>query len=570
MNKNIKKILSVRALVLSVLLVCGGAVRTAMAQEVNITPLPQNLAMDNEGKRFELPRKFTVAMYGVSDPKVWADMDRFVRKLSSATGKKGALERKEKGHFRLVQDKTLSAEGYVLAVREKEVEVRFATSAGCYYALQSFMKMLPPNVILGKEGEKKADYSVPCLTIQDEPRFAYRGFMLDVSRHFFTVEEVKQVLDIMSVYKMNRFHWHLTDDQGWRIEIKKYPKLTEVGSVSKDMLMNNETQTKYWNGKPYGPYFYTQDDVREIVQYAAERHIEVIPEVDMPGHMMAAMAAYPEFSCQPERTYEVWTQNLGLSVDILNVGNPKAVQFARDVVEELCQLFPGPDIHVGGDECPIMRWEKDPDCDQLRKKLGLESFRGLQNWFIGELAQVAAVHGKGLFAWNESVTSQGADMQPLKDNNVKIMCWVGAQPAARKATSHGLDVVITPIGPYYINRKQWNSPDEPFAAGPGNDSLSVTYNYVPVPQDVAPDLTHRYIGVQATFWTEFVSTAGYLQYLMLPRLMAVAEAGWTQQEKKNFPDFVRRFNADIPLLELGGYNYGKHYRYKTDQPQPAQ
>lgn len=432
------------------------------------------------------------------------------------------------------------------------------------------MKMLPPNVILGKEGEKKADYSVPCLTIQDEPRFAYRGFMLDVSRHFFTVEEVKQVLDIMSVYKMNRFHWHLTDDQGWRIEIKKYPKLTEVGSVSKDMLMNNETQTKYWNGKPYGPYFYTQDDVREIVQYAAERHIEVIPEVDMPGHMMAAMAAYPEFSCQPERTYEVWTQNLGLSVDILNVGNPKAVQFARDVVEELCQLFPGPDIHVGGDECPIMRWEKNPECDQLRKKLGLESFRGLQNWFIGELAQVAAVHGKGLFAWNESVTAQGADMQPLKDNNVKIMCWVGAQPAARKASSHGLDVVITPIGPYYINRKQWNSPDEPFAAGPGNDSLSVTYNYVPVPQDVAPDLTHRYIGVQATFWTEFVSTAGYLQYLMLPRLMAVAEAGWTQQEKKNFPDFVRRFNADIPLLELGGYNYGKHYRYKTDQPQPAQ
>ena len=562
MIQNNKHILSLKMLCLSLLIIFGGKAVNAFAQEINITPLPMSVTMDSEGRQFELPRKFTVAMYGVSDPKVWADVDRFIRKLSFATGKKGTMERKEQGHFRMVQDKTLPEEGYVLTVGEKDVEVRFSSSAGCYYALQSFMKMLPPNVILGKEGEKKADYLVPCITIQDQPRFGYRGFMLDVSRHFFTPDEIKRVLDIMSIYKMNRFHWHLTDDQGWRIEIKKYPRLTEVGSVSKDMLMNDEKQTKYWHGKPYGPYFYTQEDVRQIVQYAAERHIEIIPEVDMPGHMMAAMAAYPEFSCHPERTYEVWTQNLGLSVDILNVGNPNAVQFARDVVEELCQLFPGPEIHIGGDECPIMQWEKNPECDQLRKKLGLNSYRALQSWFIGEMAQVAALHGKGLFAWNESVTAQGADMAPLKDNNVKVMCWVGAQPAARKATSQGLDVVITPIGPYYINRKQWSSPDEPYAAGPGNDSLSVTYNYIPVPQDISPDLSHHYIGVQATFWTEFVSTAHYMEYLMLPRLMAVAESGWTQEAQKNFPDFVRRFNADIPLLNLGGYNYGKHYQYK--------
>ena len=538
---------------------CCNLVVSVFAQELNITPLPKNVEINQEGKSFVLPRKFTVAMYGVPDPRVWADVDNFVRKLSFSTGKKGTLERKDKGHFRLYMDQNLPEEGYVLTVNEKDVEIRFSTSAGCYYALQSFMKMLPPNVILGLEGEKKAEYSVPCVTIQDEPRFSYRGFMLDVSRHFFTVEEIKKVLDIMSIYKMNRFHWHLTDDQGWRIEIKKYPKLTEIGSVSKDMLMNDETRTKYWNGKPYGPYFYTQEEVKDVIAYATDRHIEIIPEVDMPGHMMAAIAAYPEFSCHPERTYEVWTQNLGLSVDILNVGNPKAVQFARDVVTELCQLFPGPDIHIGGDECPIMQWEENEECSRLRKQLGLNSYRALQSWFIGEIAQVAAANGKGLYAWNEAVTAEGADLKPLKDNNVKIMCWVGAQPAARKATSQGMDVVITPIGPYYINRKQWNSPDEPHAAGPGNDSLSVTYNYVPVPMDIEQDISSRYKGVQATFWTEFVSTASYMQYLMLPRLMAVAESGWTYKEKKNFADFVRRFNADKRLLDLGGYNYGKHY-----------
>lgn len=535
-----------------------------MAQELNITPLPRSVEFPAEGEDFVLPKKFKVAMYGISDPRVWADMDRFARQLSAATGKKGELEREQKGDIRLVQDKTLPAEGYVLAVNKDGVEVRFSTATGCYYALQTFKKMLPPNVMWGVEGERKAEYRVPAVIIRDEPRFAYRGFMLDVSRHFFPVEQIKRVLDIMAVYKMNRFHWHLTDDQGWRIEIKKYPRLTEVGSVSKDMLMNDETRTKYWNGQPYGPYFYTQEDVRQIVEYATERHIEVIPEVDMPGHMMAAMAAYPEFSCHPERQHEVWTQNLGLSVDILNVGNPKAVQFARDVVDELCQLFPGPDIHIGGDECPIIQWEENEECTRLGKTLGLTSYRALQSWFIGEMALVAAKHGKGLFAWNESVTAKGSDMKPLQDNNVKVMCWVGAQQAARKASSQGLDVVITPIGPYYINRKQWNSPEEPFAAGPGNDSLSVTYNYLPIPADIDPELHPHYTGVQATFWTEFVSTGSYLEYLMLPRLMAVAEAGWTLQEQKNFPDFVRRFNADKLLLDLGGYNYGKHYLYKQE------
>lgn len=554
---------TIKRLVLT--LVAATTLAASQAQEINVTPLPKQVEASNPSARFKLPGKYTisVATGTTLDSRTQEDVACFMEQMKLSTGRKGKLKQGDKGHILLACDASLAEEGYVLKVEPKQVQLRFATSAGCFYGLQTLRKMMPAHVILGLEGDKKADYSLPCLTITDEPRFGYRGFMLDVSRHFFPVEDIKHVLDIMAVYKMNRFHWHLSDDQGWRIEIKKYPRLTEVGSVSEDMLMNDEKQTKYWYGKPYGPFFYTQEDVKEIVDYAAARHIEVIPEVDMPGHFMAALAAYPELSCHPEQTYTVWKQNPGLSVDILDVSNPKAVQFARDVVDELCQMFPGPDIHIGGDECPIMQWENSEACKQMKERLGLSSFRGLQSWFIGEMAKVAASHGKGLFAWNESITSEGSDLAPLQREGVKIMCWVGAQPAARKTTSHGLQAIITPIGPYYINRKQWNGPDEPFGAGPGNDSLSVTYKYEPVPQEgITPAMASLYKGVQATFWTEFVCDRSYLEYLMLPRLIAVAEAGWTPQEKKNFPDFVRRFNADSELLDLGGYNYGKHYIYK--------
>lgn len=546
-------------------LVASASVATAAAQDINITPLPKQVEAAGTDARFKFPGKYIISTVAGTclDERTQQDVERFMEEMRRSTGCKGQLKESKKAHLLLACDASLAGEGYVLKVEPKRVELRFATSAGCFYGLQTLRKMLPAHVILGKEADSKMDYSLPCLTINDEPRFGYRGFMLDVSRHFFPVEDIKHVLDIMAVYKMNRFHWHLTDDQGWRIEIKKYPRLTEVGSRSDDMLMNDAQQTKYWYGKPYGPYFYTQEDVKEIVDYAAARHIEVIPEVDMPGHMMAALAAYPELAGREGQTYSVWKQNPGLSVDILDVSSPKAVQFARDVVEELCQMFPGPDIHIGGDECPIMQWEGSESCREMKERLGLSSFRGLQSWFVGEMAKVAASHGKGLFAWNESITSEGSDMTPLQKAGVKIMCWVGAQPAARKATSHGLQAIITPIGPYYINRKQWDSPDEPFAAGPGNDSLSVTYKYEPVPQEgITPAMASLYKGVQATFWTEFVCDRSYLEYLMLPRLMAVAEAGWTPREKKNFPDFVRRFNADKELLDIGGYNYGKHYIYK--------
>ena len=552
---------TLRMTTLMVAIVTLGTLKAA-AQQLNITPLPKEVEMRSEPATFKLPAKYSIATQGTLDDRTMEDIGRFVEQMRLATGCKGKLKNSGKSDILLMADPSMGEEGYRLQVEPQRVTLRFATAAGCYYGLQSLRKMMPGHVILGKPGPKGADYSIPCLTITDAPRFGYRGFMLDVSRHFFPVEDIKHVLDIMAVYKMNRFHWHLSDDQGWRIEIKKYPLLTEVGSKSEDMLMNDETRTKYWYGKPYGPFFYTQEDVRDIVQYAAERHIEIIPEVDMPGHMMAALAAYPEISCHPDRTYKVWKENPGLSVDILDVSNPVAVQFARDVVDELCQLFPGPDIHIGGDECPIMQWENSEACKTMKEQLQLPTFRALQSWFIGEMAKVAASHGKGLFAWNESITSEGADLAPLQQNGVKIMCWVGAQAAARKATSHGLTSIITPIGPYYINRKQWNSEDEPFAAGPGNDSLSVTYRYEPVPNDITPQMAARYTGVQATFWTEFVATRSYLEYLMLPRLMAVAEAGWTPKEKKDFPDFVRRFNADKELLDAGGYNYGKHYLYK--------
>ena len=541
-------------------------------KSLSLIPAPKTATV-GEGE-FVLKEGFTIAVGKFADSSeqslVLADVVRLIATLNAATGL-GCKASEGEADIVIEENATLAPEGYTMEITKEGVTIQASTSDGVYYAMQSLMRLLPANVILGKPGDEGTVYALPVSRIEDEPRFAYRGFMLDVSRHFFTIEQVKKMIDLMAIYKMNVFHWHLTDDQGWRAEIKQYPKLTTVGAERKSswdtpITRIEENGQVYWTGegaqtgRKYGPFYYTQEEMREVVRYAAERHIDVLPEVDMPGHFVAAMHAYPEYSCHPDYAPEVWI-NGGVSSDVLNVANPEAVQFAKNIITELCDIFPYPYFHIGGDECPTTQWESNALCQEKLKQLGKSSYRALQTEFIREINAHLATLGKKIFCWNESVTDNGADLDLMKQSGATIMCWNPCQSGAAKAASLGLNAIITEWGSgcYYINRRQSNDYGEPTAAGGGGDNVQATYNYVPVPTNVSADAAKYYIGVQATFWTEHVSSNEYLEYLALPRFMCVAEAGWTPQEKKDWRSFVRRMTIDTEMLDLGEYIYARHW-----------
>lgn len=570
---------------ISIVLVClFVAVMSVCARQfVNLTPQPKKMTVHSD--TYRLLRSYTIGALSLPDS-MRMEAIKFMDTVAGATGCRGHLSRSAKADIVMQVDASLPDEGYGLKVTRKRIHISASTATGFFYAFQTLKKIMPSNVMAGlsvKDSRQKVPWftaytypEIPCVEIEDEPRFAYRGFMLDCGRHFFTVEEIKQVLDAMAIYKMNYFHWHLTEDQGWRFEVKKYPRLTTVGSVASDCRMTDMKKGHYWLGKPYGPYFYTQDDCREIVEYARDLHIEVIPEIDMPGHIMAALAAYPEFSCTPDGEHKVQTYQGGVWSDVLNVGNPKAVQFARDVLTEVMDVFPGRYVHIGGDECPTSAWEQNEQyhvqLDKLIKEgkvkdAGADSkhrFRPLQSYFIKQMHEHIAARGRKMILWNESVTAQGADLDLIKSTGATIFCWNPCQRGAAIAASLGLDAVITEWGAgcYYINRKQHNGENEPVAAGNGGagDQLPAVYAYKPVPDNVTdPNLRKHYVGVQATFWTEHVSDIDYLNYLAFPRLLAVAEAGWSPEENKDFEGFRTRFTADTMLFQLTGRLYGHHF-----------
>lgn len=522
----------------------------------NITPLPKSMTV-GEGSLI-LPSAFSVSYMGLDDEAV-AEIQTFVDALKNTTGLNVSATTGNGGLItvsKLAGDDIFAATGspkgaYTLVVSTSGVSIQAANALGLFYAFQTLKKMLPANVMAGVREEDKT-YALPVVNISDEPRFEYRGFMLDVCRHFFSVEEVKRMLDVMSYYKMNKFHWHLTEDQGWRAEIKKYPKLTTVGAVAPNARMTSMAEKKeYWLNRPYGPYFYTQEQMRDVVAYARKLHIDVIPEVDMPGHFCAAMAAYPEFSCTPEGSHTV-QQDGGVYSDILDVSNPKAMQFIYDVIDELSDIFPYEYFHIGGDECPVTAWKNNAGCQALYEKLGLTDYRQLQSWFISKVDSCLKSKGKKASMWNESITASGADLQKMAATGAPIYCWTPSVASVNKAIELGLPAVYTPYeapGTYYINRKQ--NPDDPPANGNGTDNLQATYNKS-IPDNVD-------YGVQGTFWTERVSDSTYMEWLAMPRLMVIAEAGWTPQSRRSFDDFVARIEKDTTLLNYGNYYYSTYF-----------
>lgn len=530
---------------------------------VNLTPRPHQMQVSSGS--YTLPSSFVVGGEQLPDS-IAAEGHKFVALFNrSATGASATSATSAAGAHIMLQHvpqrlNTLGPEGYQLVVKSQGITAVSATARGMYYALTSLRKMLPADIGAGVKDNKSKTYSVPMVSITDRPRYRYRGFMLDVARHFFTVEEVKRMIDLMALYKMNTFHFHLTDDQGWRWEVKRYPRLTQVGSVASNSYITAYKEGPYHTNAQYGPFFYTQQQLRDIVNYAAERHIEVIPEIDMPGHFVAAMASYPEYSCNPEGYHAVWTKG-GISTDILNVGNPEAVQFAKNILDELMEIFPSKTIHIGGDECPTTAWESNEQCKARYKQLGLSDYRQLQSHFIKDIDEHVKSKGRRLAVWNEAITAKNADTKIMKNTRATVFCWTGPEAAAQKAASLHMPHIYTPWGPYYINRRSSDEPWEHTLPGNGSDHLKATY-------EVRPPQNAYTAGLQATFWTEHVGTAEVMEYLTLPRLMAIAEAAWTPQALRNFNLFKERMNADTELLDLGGYKYGRNFLDPAPQPEP--
>lgn len=533
-----------RLLLLVVAIVAFGAIG-ARADIVNLTPAPKQMTIGSGS--LAIPQGFTVGIPTDLSADMAVEADKFVEAMNAATGLNGRVVTSADATFAVALDSSIPAEGYTLSVTPSSVAIKSSSPAGLYYAFLSIRKMLPANVLAGVAAPDAA-YSLPVVEISDEPRFAYRGYMLDVSRHFFNADEIKRVLDVMSYYKLNVFHFHLTDDQGWRLPVDKYPLLTTVGATAPNaQFVDMATKTEVWLNRPYGPYAYTKDELRELVAYAAERHIDIIPEVEMPGHFSAAITAYPHLSCNPSASHSV-AQSGGVYGDVLNIGNPAAIQFAKDVLTEVMDIFPSKYIHIGGDECPDNNWKNNVYCQNLMTQLGLTDFRALQSHFTEELSEFVAKDGRRLIAWNESLTAGGTDLDAIRRADPVIMCWTGAWNAANRAQNLGLKHIYTPQVPFYINRRLPGS-DIP-ANGPagGDSSTSDIYNHD------APTNSNL-LGVQGTFWTERVATTDYLFYLALPRLMAIAENAWTPKARRNYNDFMARMTADVPLLRLGGYTF---------------
>jgi hexosaminidase len=438
---------------------------------------------------------------------------------------------------------SLGAEGYELSVTTNGVAIRAPSSAGIFYGAQSLLQLLPPEIFSSKPVKEMA-WTIPCVEISDSPRFVWRGFMLDVSRHFFTETEVEKVLDLMALYKLNTFHWHLTDDQGWRIQIKKYPKLTSVGAWRKAIgfgLASNSA-TAYDKQGRYGG-FYTQKQIREVVAYAAARHITIVPEIEMPGHSIAALAAYPQFSCTggPFTT----DRDGGVYDGIYNVSDEATYVFLGNILKEVSGLFPARFIHIGGDEVPKKVWHNSPSCQALMKREGLKNERELQSYFTARIEKLVNADGKRIIGWSEI---REGGLTP----SAALMDWIGG---GAESASSGHDVVMTPTKYCYFDHYQsTNQMAEPKAIG-GFLPLERVYQFEPLPQNLAPEFRAQVLGGQANLWTEYVPNLRQVEYMMFPRLDALSEVDWSPKSAHDWENFKARAGFNEKRLDELGVNY---------------
>jgi hexosaminidase len=455
-------------------------------------------------------------------------------------------------------DAQLGREGYALDVTAQAAVIRATDQAGLFYGAQTLRQLLPPEVFATHRVSGVA-WTMPGVTITDQPRFPWRGLMLDVSRHFFTKPEIKRLLDEMALHKINTFHWHLVDDQGWRIEIKKYPRLTQEAAWRADVGFGfpHDATTAYGPDGRYGG-FYTQDDIREIVAYAAARHITIVPEIEMPGHSTAALSVFPELSCAGEASGV--PTNGGVMHGIYCAGNDASFTFLQNVLTEVFQLFPGQYIHIGGDEVPKDNWKKCPRCQARIKAEGLKNEHELQSWFIRRVEKFINAHGKNLIGWSE--IREGGLAQ-----NAAVMDWIGG---GLEAAREGHDVVMTPTSFCYFDYYQSRDHGaEPRAIG-GYLPLSKVYSFEPVPAGLEAAQVHHILGGQGNIWTEYIPNFKQVEYMAFPRLCAMAEVTWSPQAARNWTDFTNRLATDEQRLDQLGVNYRRDTSVAVGEWTPAQ
>lgn len=448
----------------------------------------------------------------------------------------------EKGIFLL--DAELSKEAYNLEITPGRVLIEYGDGAGAFYAVQTILQLLPTE-IFAESRQRGVRWELPCCAIEDAPRFPYRGMHLDCCLHFFSVDFLKKYIDVMALHKVNRFHWHLTEDQGWRLEIKKYPLLTEKGQWRKETVIGS-LSSGFYDGKPYGGY-YTQDEVRELVRYASERYVTIIPEIELPGHALAAIACYPELSCGLEDHYETATR-WGIFKQVY-CPKEETFKFLEDVFDEVFELFPTELVHIGGDECPKASWKKCPHCQSLIKKLGLKDEFELQSWFIQRMEKYINSKGHQIIGWDEIL--QGG-LAP----NAKVMSWLGEEGGIKAAQQHH-EVVMAPYPKYYLDYWQADPESEPLAMG-GPTTLRTMYEYNPVPEVLTSEERRYIIGVEGCVWTEYMPTPARVEYMAWPRMCAIAEAGWTRADK-DWNRFTRSLELHLGRLDRLGVAYCKAF-----------
>lgn len=535
-------------------LACASCSQTGQEANYQVIPLPQEISLTQESP-FQL-NKNTLIAYPENNILLQRNAEFLSEYIQQSTGyapKTKAIATGEQMKNAIVLElnpEIANKEGYVLTTTPEGISITGQTENGVFYGVQTLRKSIPAEA-------KGADILLPTGEIKDEPRFSYRGMHLDVCRHFFPLEFVKKYIDLLAMHNMNTFHWHLTDDQGWRIEIKKYPKLTEIGSQRNRTVIGKNTSE--YDNTPHGGFF-TQEEAKEIVRYAQERYITVIPEVDLPGHMLAALAAYPEMGCTggPYEVCPLW----GVFEDVLCIGNDQTMQFLEDVMAEIIEIFPSKYIHIGGDEAPRNRWKECPKCQARIKAEGLKATQNhtaedrLQSYCMTRIEKFLNSKGRLIIGWDEILEG---DIAP----NATVMSWRGASGGI-KAAQMGHDVIMTPNTYCYFDYYQTaDTKDEPFGIG-GYVPIEKVYSLDPT-FDLNEEQKKHIIGAQANLWTEYITTTEHVEYMVLPRMAALAEVQWTQPEKKDFKEFTKRLARLMKFYQRDGLNYAKHvYDLKTD------
>ena len=535
------------------LLILAGifSIYNSNGQTVSYSVIPAPQMVNSAGQDSFHLKENTTIVYPKGDELLKRNAEFLSEYIGQATGKALAIrtytkERKANNTIILALDPTIkNKEGYIRTTTSKGIRISGQTANGVFYGIQTLRKAIPATV-------QKAEISLPAEEIKDEPRFSYRGMHLDVCRHFYPVEFVKRYIDLLALHNMNTFHWHLTEDQGWRIEIKKYPELTEIGSIRSKTVIGKAGSGKYDN-TPYGG-FYTQEQAKEIVKYAQERFITVIPEIDLPGHMLAALAAYPELGCTGG-PYEV-CPDWGIFDDVLCIGNDKTLPFLEDVLAEIIEIFPSKYIHIGGDEAPRTRWKECTKCQARIKNEGLKADKDhtaedrLQTFCMTHIEKFLNGKGRQIIGWEEILKG---DVAP----NATVMSWRGIQSGI-KAAQMGHDVIMVPkVHCYFDYYQAKDTKQEPLAIG-GFVPIENVYNLNPVPAELTPEQQKHILGAQANLWSEYIPTTQQVEYMVLPRMAALSEALWTQPQSKDYESFLQRLPWLVKLYQRDGFNYAKH------------